>query len=66
MSTPKGNEWRKRFKEGRKDVHDNIGTERPGTSTSDENVSKIKGIVLTNCRIAVRQGAEEVDISYSL
>lgn len=57
-------EWYKRFKEEREDVNEDIRTGRNSTSTSDENVSKIKEIVLTNPRINIREISEEVNISY--
>jgi len=64
MSTPRIYEWYKRFKEGREDVDDDRRTGRPNTLISDENVAKIKYIVLSNRCITIREVAEEVNISY--
>ena len=64
MSTSRDYEWYKRFKKGGEDVDDDIRTGRPSI-ISDENVSKIKEIVLTNRRITIREVAEKVNISYS-
>lgn len=64
MLTPSVSELYKHYKKGREDVDDDIGTGRPSTSMCDENVSRIKEIVLTNCRITIREVLEEVNSSY--
>ncbi|XP_011146696.2 putative uncharacterized protein FLJ37770 [Harpegnathos saltator] len=63
MSQPRVYEWYKRFQEGREDIEDDARSGRPSTSTSDENVEKVKEIVLAN-RITIREVAEEIGISY--
>jgi len=39
-------EWYKRFQEGRKNVEDDERSGRPSTSTTDENVEKVKEMVM--------------------
>ena len=57
MSQPRIYEWHKRFLEGREDVEDDARSGRPSTSITDENVEKIKAIVLANRRITIREVA---------
>ncbi|XP_025153781.1 putative uncharacterized protein FLJ37770 [Harpegnathos saltator] len=57
-------EWYKLFQEGREDIEDDARSGRPSASTSDENVKKVKEIVLANRRITIREVAEEIGISY--
>lgn len=64
ISQPRVYEWYKRFQEGREDIEDDARSGRPSTSTSDENVEKVKEIVLANRRITIREVAEEIGISY--
>lgn len=55
--------WYKLFKEGRENVNDDA---RPGssiTSKTDENVEKVKEIVMENRRITIREVADDVGIS---
>ena len=63
MSKTRVYEWYKRFQVGREDVEDD---ERPGrlsTSTIDENVEKMKKMVMNDRRIIIREVADEVGIS---
>ncbi|VEN50524.1 unnamed protein product [Callosobruchus maculatus] len=55
--------WYKMFSEGREDVNDEERAGRPSTSTTDENIDKVKKIVLANRRITVREVAEDLNIS---
>ena len=64
MSQPWVYKWHKRFREGREDIEDDA--RRPSTSTTDENVKKIKAIVLANSRITIRKIAKEIAISYNV
>ncbi|XP_032679236.1 protein GVQW3-like [Odontomachus brunneus] len=57
--------WHKLFQEGREDVEDD---ERPGrlsTSTIDDNVEKVKKMIMGNRRITIREIANDVNISFS-
>ena len=55
--------WYKIFSEGGEDVNDEERDGRPSTSTTDENIDKVKKIVLVKCRITVREVAEDLNIS---
>jgi len=54
--------WVKRFSEGRESVTDEARSERPATSRTEENVTKIHQIVRENRRLTVRSIAEQVNI----
>lgn len=56
-------EWYKRFQEGREDVEDDERPGRPSTSISDENVEKVKEMIMNDRRITIREVAEDVGIS---
>ena len=60
MSKTRGYEWYKRFQDGREDVEDD---ERPSTSTTNENVEKVKEMVMNDRRITIREVADDVGIS---
>ena len=63
MSKTRVYEWYKRFQDDREDVEDD---ERPGclsTSTTDENVEKVKEMVINDRRITIREVADDVGIS---
>jgi len=51
------------FKEGRELVEDDYRSERPSTSSNDENVQKIQDAVLGNRHLAVRELSEHSGIS---
>ena len=54
--------WYKLFSEGREDVNDEERAGRSSTSTTDENIDKVKKIVLVNRRITFREVAEDLNI----
>jgi len=56
-------EWWKRFKEGRTSVDNDPRSGRPSTSKTDDNVAKVREVIHSNRRLAVREVAEEVSIS---
>ncbi|XP_025153825.1 putative uncharacterized protein FLJ37770 [Harpegnathos saltator] len=64
ISQPRVHEWYERFQEGREDIEDDARSGRPSTSTSDENVEKVKETVLANRSITIREVAEEIGTSY--
>ena len=51
-----------RFKEGREDVNEDARC--PSTSTNDENTEAVKKMILDNCRIPIREVADDVGISF--
>lgn len=56
-------DWYKSFKEGRTSVENLPHERRPATSVNDENIEKVKKIVLENRRVTEREIASELDIS---
>ena len=57
-------EWR--FQDVREDVEDDERPGRPSTSTTDENVEKVKEMAMNDRRITIREVADDVDISIGL
>lgn len=62
MSKTRAYEWFNSFKEGREVVEDLPRSGRPSTSTTDDNINKIKKLVLQNRRFSVRELASELSI----
>jgi len=54
--------WVKHFSEGRESVTDEERSERPATSRTEENIAKMRQIVLENRRLTVPSIAEQVNI----
>ena len=52
----------KRFSEGRESVTDEERSGQPATSRTEENIIKIRHILLENRRLTVRSIAEQVNI----
>jgi hypothetical protein len=52
----------KRFSEGRESATDEERSGRPATSRTEENIPKIRQIVLENRRLTVRSIAEQVNM----
>ena len=63
MSKTRVYEWYKRFQDGDEDVEDDERPGRPSTSTPDENVEKVKEMVMNDRRITIREVADDVGIS---
>ena len=53
----------KRFKEGRMSVGDDPRPGRPTKSTNDDHVARVRAVIRGNCRLTVREVADEVSIS---
>ena len=56
-------EWHKAFSEGREVVENFPHSSRPPTSVNDDNIEKVKKIVLENRRFGIRE-VEPLNISY--
>jgi transposase len=54
--------WVKRFSEARESVTDEESSGRPATSTSKENIAKVRQIVRENRQLCVRSIAEQANI----
>nr|APL98288.1 putative DD34D transposase [Bactrocera tryoni] len=63
LSKTQAYEWYKAFKDGREIVEDMPRSGRPSTSSTDENIKKVKDMVLENRQASVREMARELDIS---
>ena len=57
-------EWHKAFSEGREVVENLPQASRPSTSGNDNNIERVKKIVLENCPVGIREVAEALNISY--
>lgn len=64
LSKPTVYEWYKRFENGRESAESDERCGRPSTSTNDENVEKVKKMVMDNRRITIREVSEDVGISF--
>ncbi|XP_037946086.1 uncharacterized protein LOC119678365 [Teleopsis dalmanni] len=63
MSRTQAYKWYKSFKEGREVIKDLPRSGRPSTSNTEENVAKIKKIVLEDRRMTKREIARDLNIS---
>ncbi|KAJ8950456.1 hypothetical protein NQ318_010334 [Aromia moschata] len=63
MSKTQAYEWYKEFKAGREIVEDLNRSGRPLTSTTADNIDKIKTLVFENRHMSVRELTQECDIS---
>lgn len=64
MSKTQVYDWYKSFKEGREEVNDLPRSGRPSTSSTEENVDKIKEMVLENRHYSLREIAQEMNMSH--
>ncbi|KAJ8941309.1 hypothetical protein NQ318_017849 [Aromia moschata] len=58
--------WHKAFAEGREDVNDENPAERPSTSSSDDNVKRVRDLLNTDRRLSVRLISETLDITKTI
>jgi len=56
-------EWHRRFKEGQEDVQDDPRSGQPKTQRTDENVARVRTLVLSGRRLGVRLIAEELNMN---
>ncbi|XP_037897537.1 protein GVQW3-like [Glossina fuscipes] len=63
MAQSKVYKWYKNFKEGREAVEDESRPGRPSTSITDENINKIKALVIGNSRLTIRDLVDITKIS---
>ena len=57
-------EWHKVFSEGSEVVENLSHASRPSTSVNDDNIEKVRKIVLENRRVGIREVAEALNICY--
>ncbi|KAJ8942455.1 hypothetical protein NQ318_002668 [Aromia moschata] len=58
--------WHKAFAEGREDVNDEDRAGRPSTSSSDDNVKRVRDLLNTDRRLNVRLISETLDITKTI
>ncbi|XP_037942722.1 protein GVQW3-like [Teleopsis dalmanni] len=63
MSRTQAYEWYKSFKEGREVIENLNRSKRPSTTNTEENVAKIKKIVMEEHRMTEREIARDLNIS---
>ena len=56
-------EWHEWFKEGQEDVQDDPRSGQPKTQRTDENVARVRTLVLSGRRLGVRLIAEELNMN---
>jgi len=59
-------EWYQHFKWGRTSIEDDPKSGQPSTSMDNDHIEKVLAVICQNCRVAVREVAEEVGICKSL
>ena len=64
LSTTQVFEWHEAFSEGREVVENLPHASRPSTSVNDDNIEKVKKIVLENRPVGIRKVAKALNISY--
>ena len=57
--------WVQHFQEGREDPKDNARSGRPSTSSGNENINRVRSLVLSDRRLTVRMIAEELSLGKS-
>ena len=57
-------EWHERFKSGRESVEDDEHSGRPSTSKTDENINKVRKMLINNRKLTIRELAEDLNIAY--
>ncbi|GBM21364.1 Putative uncharacterized protein FLJ37770 [Araneus ventricosus] len=56
-------EWFKRFRDGKEDVEDEPHSGRPPTSTTPDNIERVRRMLADDRRLSLRMIAEELKIS---
>lgn len=56
--------WYQRFKDGREEVSDDQRPGRPVSTRTDENIEKVKDLVLSNRRLTIDEMVEDLGISH--
>jgi len=57
-------EWHERFRSDRESVKDDERSSRPSTSKTDENINKVREMLLNNRKLTIRELAEDLNIAY--
>ena len=57
-------EWHEHFKSGRESVEDDGRSGWPSTSKTDENINKVREMLINNRKLIIRELAEDLNIAY--
>ena len=57
--------WIQRFREGREDPKDDVRSGRPSTSRGNQNIDRVRPLVLSDRRLTGRMKAEEIGLGKS-
>ncbi|XP_018314337.1 histone-lysine N-methyltransferase SETMAR-like [Mycetomoellerius zeteki] len=57
-------EWHERFRSGRESVEDDERSGRPSTSKTNENINKVREMLISNRKLTIRELAEDLNIAY--
>jgi len=64
MSRTQCFEWYSRFKTRRTSIDEDFRSGRSSTSTDDVHIVAVRHLILQNCRLTIREIAEDVGISF--
>ena len=59
-------EWHKHFEKGCKEVEDEIKIGLPSTTRTDENITRVKHLVQSDCRLTVQMISDELSLNREL
>ena len=62
MSRARVFEWHKRFSEGRESLKDDDRPGRPRTAVTDDNIERVRDVILKDQRLGLRASADEVNL----
>jgi len=57
-------EWHERFKSDHESVEDDERNGRPSTSKTEENINKVREMLINNRKLTIRELAEDLNIAY--
>ncbi|XP_015905527.1 protein GVQW3-like [Parasteatoda tepidariorum] len=57
-------QWHERFKSGRESIEVDERSGRPSTSKTDENIDKVKEMLVNNRKLTIREISEGLNIAY--
>jgi len=57
-------EWHEHFKSDHESIGDDECSGRPSTSKTDENINKVREMLINNHKLTIRELAEDLNIAY--
>ena len=58
--------WHKRFEKGCEEVENDPKTGQPSTTRTDENITRVKQLVQSDCRLTVQMISDELSLNREL